>query len=50
MNEEIEKIMSKFGSPEVIERLKDLYKPGTRYYEELKQRVTYRKLIDSFFE
>lgn len=50
MNTEIEKIMSKFGSEDVLARLKDLYKPGTRYYEELKQRVSYRKLIDSFFE
>jgi hypothetical protein len=50
MNEEIKKIMDRFGSSEVLERLKDLYKPGTRYYEELKQRVTYRKLIDTFFE
>lgn len=50
MQGEISKIMSKFGSPEVIERLKDLYKSWTRYYEELKQRLTYRKLIDTFFE
>jgi hypothetical protein len=42
--------MSRFGSEDVLARLKDLYKPGTRYYEELKQRVSYRKLIDSFFE
>jgi trigger factor len=50
MNDEIKKIMDRFGSSEVLERLKDLYKPGTRYYEELKQRLTYRKLIDTFFE
>lgn len=50
MNTEIQKIMERFGSSEVLERLKDLYKPGTRYYEELKQRVSYRKLIDMFFE
>lgn len=50
MNTEIQKIMEKFGSSEVLERLKDLYKPWTRYYEELKQRVSYRKLIDMFFE
>ncbi len=50
LNAEIEKIMSRFGSEDVLARLKDLYKPGTRYYEELKQRVSYRKLIDSFFE
>lgn len=49
LTEEIEKILKKFESPEVIERLKTLYTPGSRYYEELKQRHAYRKLIDSFF-
>ncbi len=49
MNSEIEKIMSRFGSEEVLERLKELYVPGTKYYEELKQRMVYRKLIESFF-
>jgi hypothetical protein len=24
--------------------------PGEKYYEELKTRISYRKLIDSFFE
>jgi trigger factor len=46
---EIEKIIAKFQNAEVVSRLKTLYVPGTRYYEELKQRHSYRKLIDSFF-
>ena len=50
MKKEIEKVMSRFESPDVLERLKELYVPGTKYYEELKMRITYRKLIDSFFE
>ena len=49
ITKEIEKILTRFGSTEVVERLKELYKPGTRYYEELKQRLMYRNLIDSFF-
>lgn len=49
LEEEISKIMERFQNPEVLERLKTLYVPGTRYYEELKQRLGYRKLIDSFF-
>ena len=49
LQEEIEKIIERFQNPEVLERLKTLYVPGTRYYEELKQRLGYRKLIDSFF-
>jgi len=45
---EIDKILARYGSPEVVERLKELYKPETKYYVELKQRLSYRKLIDSF--
>lgn len=50
LKKEIEKIFSRFESKDVLERLKELYVPGTKYYEELKQRITYKKLIDSFFE
>mgnify|MGYP000929997050 CR=1 FL=1 len=39
-----------FSDKDVLSRLKELYVPGTKYYEELKQRIGYRKLIDSFFE
>lgn len=49
MKDEITKIMSRFENPEVLERLKELYVPGNKYYEELKMRMGYRKLIDSFF-
>jgi len=49
-NKEIELILTKFGSEDVLARLRELYVPGTKYYEELKQRIGYRKLIDSFFE
>ena len=50
MKKEIEGAMKKFSSPDVLEKLKDLYKPWTKYYEELKLRASYRKLIDKFFE
>lgn len=50
LNVEIEEIIAKFGSEDVVKRLKELYVPGTKYYEELRQRVWYRKLIDTFFE
>ena len=50
LNKEIEKILAKFQSEDVLKRLKELYVPGTNYYEELRQRMGYRKLIDSFFE
>ena len=48
--EEIEKIITRFGNEDVIKRLKELYVPGNRYYEELKQRLIYRKIVDRFFE
>lgn len=50
MKKEIDKVTARFENPEVLEKLKDLYTPGNKYYEELKMRVGYRKLIDSFFE
>lgn len=50
MQKEIESILSKFGSEDVLKRLKELYVPGNKYYEELKTRISYTKLIDSFFE
>ena len=50
MNSEIEKVMERFDSEDVLSKLKDLYVPGSKYYEELKRRLGLRKLIDSFFE
>lgn len=50
LDEEIKSIMSKFDSKDVLERLKTLYVPWTKQFEELRQRMAYRKLIDSFFE
>lgn len=49
MASEVEKVMSQYGSADVLERLKDLYVPGTKYYEELRRRVAFRRLIDTFF-
>lgn len=49
MKTEIDKVLARFGSQDVLKRLKELYVPGTKYYEELKMRIGYRKIIDSFF-
>lgn len=49
MRSEIEKVLSKFQNPDVLKRLEELYLPETKYYAELKQRMIYRKIIDSFF-
>ncbi len=50
MTKEIEKILERFGSSDVLSRLKELYQPDSNYYDELKQRIRYRKIIDSFFQ
>ncbi len=49
MQSEVEKIMKNYGSEDVLARLKELYVPGTKYFEELRRRVAYRRLIDTFF-
>lgn len=50
LDKEIKSILTNYGSEDVKKRLTELYVPGTKYYEELKQRMGYRKLIDTFFE
>ena len=49
MEKEIKVILKKFGSKDVLARLEELYVPGNKYYEELKQRMKYKNLINSFF-
>lgn len=50
IGEEIEKIIDRYGNDEVKTKMRELYKAGTKYYEEVKSRINYRKLIDTFFE
>ncbi|MDD3646653.1 MAG: trigger factor [Candidatus Gracilibacteria bacterium] len=50
LEEEIEKIKGAYQNPEVLKRLNELYTPGNKYYDELRLRMAYTKLIDSFFE
>lgn len=49
VQKEIAIITKRFENEEVLARLKDLYVPGNNYYEELKQRIGYRNVIESFF-
>ena len=49
MDSEIAKIKSSFSNPEVLERLEKLYKKDTNYYNELKTRLGFRNLIESFY-
>jgi len=50
LKKEIDKIKASFQNSEVLKRLEELYQEWNKYYEELKTRLSYRKLIDSFFE
>ena len=47
---EIEKVISQYGSTEVVERLRAKLVPGDTYYEDIKNRLAYRKVVDEFFE
>lgn len=47
---EVEKVISQYGSAEVVERLRAKLVPGDTYYEDIKNRLAYRKVVDEFFE
>jgi trigger factor len=47
---EVEKVIAQYGSAEVIERLRAKLVPGDTYYEDIKNRLAYRKVVDTFFE
>lgn len=46
---EVEKVIAGYQSDKVIERLRAKLVPGDDYYEDIKNRVTYRKVVDTFF-
>lgn len=50
VKKELEKIKTKFQNEEVLKRLEEMYKEWTEHYNELKERMKMRKLIDSFFK
>lgn len=49
MKVEVEKIIKNYQAEDVLARLKELYVPGNKYFEELRRRVAFRRLIDTFF-
>jgi trigger factor len=49
INVEVDKVIAQYGSAEVIERLKAKLVPGDSYYEDIKNRVIYRKVVDMFW-
>lgn len=50
VKEEVEKVIAQYGSAEVVERLRAKLIPGDTYYEDIKNRLAYRKVVDEFFE
>lgn len=46
---EINKIISQYQNAEVVARLKAKLVPGDTYYEDIRNRLAYRKVVDSFF-
>ena len=49
INSEIEKVIAMYTSEDVVKRLREKLVPGDTYYEDIKNRVTYRKIVDSFW-
>lgn len=50
MKKEIDTMSAKFENPEVLKRLKEMYKKDTKQYNELKDRLTFTKIIESFLK
>lgn len=50
INIEVEKIISKYESEEVKSRLKQKLVKWDMYYQDIENRLKYKKIIDSFFE
>lgn len=46
---EVEKVIAAYSSDKVVDRLRAKLIPGDDYYEDIKNRVTYRKVVDQFF-
>lgn len=46
---EVDKVIAQYTSPEVVERLKAKLVPGDTYYEDIKNRLIYRKVVDMFW-
>lgn len=50
IKEELEKIISQYQNAKVITRLREKLVPGDMYYEDIKNRLAYRKTVDMFWE
>lgn len=50
IDHEIEHVMSHYSNPQAIERLREMLQPGKKHYEDIENRLKYKKIIDTFFE
>lgn len=49
VSEEVNKVIAQYTSEDVVKRLKEKLVPGDTYYEDIKNRLVYRKIVDSFW-
>jgi trigger factor len=47
---EVEKVIAQYENETVVTRLREKLIPGDAYYEDIKNRLAYRKVVDTFFE
>lgn len=47
---EVEKVTAQYENEAVVTRLREKLIPGDAYYEDIKNRLAYRKVVDTFFE
>lgn len=50
IKDELEKIIAQYQNEEVIKRLREKLVPGDVYYEDIKNRLAYKKVVDMFWE
>ncbi len=50
IKEELERIIAQYQNAEVVARLREKLVPGDMYYEDIKNRLAYRKTVDMFWE
>lgn len=47
---EVEKVIAQYENEAVVTHLREKLVPGDNYYEDIKNRLAYRKVVDTFFE
>lgn len=50
INAEIDKVIAQYQNEEVVKRLREKLVPGDMFYEDIKNRLAYKKVVDMFWE